>query len=225
MDSNRTFKKGYGTFFGVTDMFTKKKAAEVTTAPDSSSPNASPEERPATSPNPTAENLPDKQNRLCGKPLSRKAWTLLIIMFTSVCLAVGLLAGLLTRPGHAQSASPPNIVFIMTDDQDRLLNSTDYMPALQRELFSKGTEFTKHYTTMALCCPSRSALLRGQQVHNTNITNVVMPGYATPRDDPARGTGTDILAPQWRIQQMGPFRPGPGLSAELVEGSRVQDRV
>ncbi|ROW11775.1 hypothetical protein VPNG_04939 [Cytospora leucostoma] len=66
----------------------------------------------------------------------------------------------------------------MADDQDRLLNSTDYMPALQRELFAKGTEFTKHYTTQALCCPSRSSLLRGQQVHNTNITNVVQPGGA-----------------------------------------------
>lgn len=29
---------------------------------------------------------------------------------------------------------------------------------------------------MALCCPSRAALLRGQHAHNTNITNVVLPG-------------------------------------------------
>lgn len=97
-------------------------------------------------------------------------------MFASVILAVGLLAGLLTRGGHAQTASGPNIVFIMTDDQDRRLGSLDYMPVVQRELVGKGVEFSNHYTTQALCCPSRSSLLRGQQVHNTNITNVVKPG-------------------------------------------------
>lgn len=97
-------------------------------------------------------------------------------MFASVILAVGLLAGLLTRKGHAQTASGPNIVFIMTDDQDKRLGSLDYMPVVQRELVAKGVEFSNHYTTQALCCPSRSSLLRGQQVHNTNITNVVKPG-------------------------------------------------
>ncbi|ORY61669.1 alkaline-phosphatase-like protein, partial [Pseudomassariella vexata] len=69
-----------------------------------------------------------------------------------------------------------NIVFIMTDDQDRRLGSTDYQSVLQRELVAKGTEFTNHYTNQALCCPSRSTLLRGQTVHNTNLTNVVQPG-------------------------------------------------
>lgn len=181
MESKKTFKNGYGTFSGVSDLFSSKKAAEATTTPISSSANGPHEERPP-SPNPEAaadNSAPTKPAGFFSLPLSRKAWILLIaIMFSAVALAVGLLAGLLTRGGHAQNtAGRPNIVFIMADDQDRLLNSTDYMPALQREIFAKGTEFTHHYTTMALCCPSRSALLRGQQVHNTNITNVVAPGY------------------------------------------------
>lgn len=91
-------------------------------------------------------------------------------MFAAVILAVGLLAGLLTRGGHAQTASGPNIVFIMTDDQDKRLGSLDYMPTVQKELVAKGTEFSNHYTTQALCCPSRSSLLRGQQVHNTDYS-------------------------------------------------------
>jgi hypothetical protein len=62
------------------------------------------------------------------------------------------------------AAAKPNIVFIMTDDQDRRLNSLAYMPALQSQLVAKGTEFTNHYTNQALCCPSRSTLLRGQTV-------------------------------------------------------------
>lgn len=105
-------------------------------------------------------------------------------MFSSgVVLAVGLLAGLLTRHARAadggsslSNSTRPNIVFIMTDDQDKRLGSTDYQTILHRELIDKGTEFSNHYTTMALCCPARSSLLRGQQVHNTNITNVVKPG-------------------------------------------------
>ena len=181
MDANETAKKGYGTFSGVTDLFKTKKAGGDSTSPDSSS--AVQQTRPPLSPDPAADSSPRGGSRLCALPLSRRAWVFLAIMFTTVALAVGLLAGLLTRGGHAASASGPNIVFIMADDQDRLLNSTDYMPALQRELFAKGTEFTKHYTTQALCCPSRSSLLRGQQVHNTNITNVVQPGYVMSSDD------------------------------------------
>lgn len=92
---------------------------------------------------------------------------------SGVILAVGLLAGLLTRhsahgaPGNGNTHNAtgrPNIVFIMTDDQDRRLDSMKYQTALQRELMAKGTEFTNHYTTQALCCPARSSLLRGQQV-------------------------------------------------------------
>lgn len=179
MENKKTFKNGYGTFSGVSGLFAPKKSAKSTITPISSPGNAPQEER-SHSPNPeaAADDSPTKSPGFFALPLSRTAWIVLIIMFSSVALAIGLLAGLLTRRGHAQNtAGRPNIVFIMADDQDRLLNSTDYMPALQREIFAKGTEFTNHYTTMALCCPSRSALLRGQQVHNTNITNVVAPGY------------------------------------------------
>lgn len=54
----------------------------------------------------------------------------------------------------------PNIVFIMTDDQDRRLGSTDFQSILHRELISKGTEFTNHWTTTAQCCPSRAEVSR-----------------------------------------------------------------
>ncbi|KAI1332943.1 arylsulfatase [Xylariaceae sp. FL0255] len=74
------------------------------------------------------------------------------------------------------TGSRANIVFIMSDDQDRRLNSLDYMTSVQRDLKAKGVEFTNHYTNQALCCPSRSTILRGQTTHNTNITNVIRPG-------------------------------------------------
>ncbi|KAI1824711.1 arylsulfatase [Xylaria intraflava] len=99
------------------------------------------------------------------------------------CVSVGVAAiiipiivGLVVLGLAGRGPARPNIVFIMTDDQDRRLNSLAYMPYLQSELVAKGTEFTNHYTNQALCCPSRSTLLRGQTVHNTNLTNVSNPG-------------------------------------------------
>ena len=65
--------------------------------------------------------------------------------------------------------SKPNIVFILTDDQDRTANSLDYMPYLNKILRQGGTEFTHYYVSTALCCPSRATILRGQYCHNTKI--------------------------------------------------------
>ncbi|PSR75411.1 alkaline-phosphatase-like protein [Coniella lustricola] len=147
----------------------------------------------------------------------------------AVALLVGLLAGLLTRHASAGTSDPatggnattnstsrPNIVFIMTDDQDKRLYSTDYQPVLQRELVAKGTNFTNHYTTQALCCPARSSMLRGQQTHNTNITNVVKPGGSYNKWV-LSGQDTDYL-PHWmnaagyRTEYIGKVMNGYGVS-------------
>ncbi|KAI1827996.1 arylsulfatase [Xylaria intraflava] len=82
----------------------------------------------------------------------------------AVCLGLGL------------QAQRPNIVFIITDDQDLHLGSLDRQPVVRRELAEKGTTFSHHYVTIAKCCPSRASLLRGQAGHNTNITEVSAPG-------------------------------------------------
>ncbi|KAI0021148.1 arylsulfatase [Xylariomycetidae sp. FL0641] len=99
-------------------------------------------------------------------------------------LALGLLA--LAGSGAAAgnnnnntgtcSTKKPNIVLIMSDDQDRLLQSPSHMPALQELLVAQGTEFVNHYATVSNCCPSRASLLRGQNAHNNNITHVRFPG-------------------------------------------------
>ena len=91
-------------------------------------------------------------------------------------LALGV--GWLAVWAVALSSNPakPNIIVIMTDDQDRLLGSTAFQPVLQREMFGKGVEFVNHHATVAQCCPSRTAFLRGQHAHNTNVTHVRAPG-------------------------------------------------
>ena len=69
----------------------------------------------------------------------------------------------------------PNIVFILTDDQDLHMSSLDYMPHLQAHLVKEGTTFANHYCTVALCCPSRVSLWTGKHAHNTNVTDINPP--------------------------------------------------
>ncbi|KAF5252151.1 hypothetical protein FANTH_2707 [Fusarium anthophilum] len=74
-----------------------------------------------------------------------------------------------------------NIVFILTDDQDAVLDSVSYMPKLKEHIVDKGTSFVNHFTTTAICCPSRVALWTGKQPHNTNVTDVNPPYGGFPK--------------------------------------------
>ncbi|KAG6363899.1 hypothetical protein INS49_009002 [Diaporthe citri] len=98
----------------------------------------------------------------------------------------------------ATRARKPNLVFVFTDDQDYHHNSLDYIPALQEHLVAKGTSFTNHYATIAICCPSRVSLMRGQAAHNTNNTQVNGPGGGYPKFTTA-GEDDDYL-PHWLVQ-------------------------
>ena len=77
--------------------------------------------------------------------------------------------------GINRERQQPNIVFILTDDQDLHMNSLDYMPFVRRHLIDQGTLFKRHFCTTALCCPSRVTLWTGKAAHNTNVTNVTPP--------------------------------------------------
>jgi arylsulfatase A-like enzyme len=77
--------------------------------------------------------------------------------------------------GLPETPNRPNIVFILTDDQDYLLNSLDYTPLTRKYLIEEGTLFSKHFCTVALCCPSRVSLWTGKAAHNTNVTDVAVP--------------------------------------------------
>lgn len=82
-------------------------------------------------------------------------------------------------PAVSHNISRPNIVMILTDDQDVRLNSLDFQPAVRKHFTEQGTKFEKHYCTVAQCCPSRVSLLTGKAAHNTNVTDVIAPygGY------------------------------------------------
>lgn len=74
----------------------------------------------------------------------------------------------------------PNVVFILTDDQDTHLGSLNYMPFVKKHLINKGTHYRGHYCTTSVCCPSRVTLWTGKLAHNTNVTDV-NPPYGAPQ--------------------------------------------
>jgi hypothetical protein len=79
------------------------------------------------------------------------------------------------RTGPGSIKKRPNIVLILTDDQDLHMNSLEYMPRTRELIADHGTEFTHHFCTNALCCPSRVTLWTGKAPHNHNVTDVNPP--------------------------------------------------
>ena len=92
---------------------------------------------------------------------------------TLVLITLLLVAGLGSPPAGAEESTiqeaqnPPNVVFILTDDQD--VDSLAVMPKLRTLLVEQGTTFNNALVTDPLCCPARATFLRGQYSHNTRI--------------------------------------------------------
>lgn len=108
--------------------------------------------------------------------MARLLWLSLALLhipfFSPQCLA--------QSPGKLNSKKP-NIIFILTDDQDLHMDSLSYMPHLRNRMSSQGTTFSNHYCTVALCCPSRVSLWTGKAAHNTNVTDVNPPYGGYPK--------------------------------------------
>ncbi len=88
----------------------------------------------------------------------------------------------------------PNIVFVLTDDQDYQSFNRLTMPRTHRLLARHGTTFTNYVDATPLCCPARAALLTGQYGHNNGVLNN-KPGYANLTDP-------DNVLPVW-LQRAG----------------------
>lgn len=109
----------------------------------------------------------------------------LFLLVCVVCLA-GCGAPATTSPAPtvadeaatSAATAPPNILYILTDDMAAA--DLQFMPQTLELLGEGGLTFENFFVSMALCCPSRACMLRGQYPHNTQIVGNTRPngGFA-----------------------------------------------
>ena len=129
-----------------------------------------------------------------------------------------LLAGLETKVDSIAPTPParPNLIIILSDDQrwdtTDLTHSKDgvtpVMPNVESRLVAQGVKFTNAFVTTALCCPSRSSILKGQYAHTTGVlTNSPPLGSAANFDD-AQSLATWLKGQGYRTGLYGKYLNG-----------------
>jgi arylsulfatase A-like enzyme len=96
----------------------------------------------------------------------------------------------------AQTSQKPNIVFVLTDDNDTQTYE-NFMPRTKQLIGDAGVTFENATYGHSLCCPSRASIQRGQYPHNTQVYKNSPPngGFQTFK---ARGRAQDTYATDLR---------------------------
>jgi N-acetylglucosamine-6-sulfatase len=110
-----------------------------------------------------------KASRTSPRKAKQRNNNLLIILLLLIGIVITII--FLRYPtiirNNAQTASKPNFLVIMTDDQR--WDEMETLPTVTERLASRGATFTNGFITNPLCCPSRSSFLSSLYSHNTNV--------------------------------------------------------
>ncbi len=147
---------------------------------------------------------------------TRSTWALAsIALVTAIAVALATTGSAATAGPSATAAkasSPPNIVFVLTDDLS--WNLLKYMPNVQ-EMSSDGETFSRYFVTDSLCCPSRSSIFTGRLPHNTGVFTNTPPdgGFSVFRDngqenDTFATAISSIPGAQYQTAMMGKYLNG-----------------
>lgn len=108
--------------------------------------------------------------------------------------------------GADQVNQRPNIIVILTDDQDLHLGSLDYMPLLKKHITDEGTFHKRHYCTTAICCPSRVTCKSPSFSSQTQIDTRNQYGQDVMH---TTQTSRTLILPMVRLLPLPPPRPHP----------------
>lgn len=116
----------------------------------------------------------------------------LVAFALAACLASALIIAGGGETAAGQADKRPNIVVVMTDDQD--YRSLRVMPQVRSLLGRHGVKFTRSYATFPLCCPSRVTYLTGQYSHNHGVRNNKLPdgGFPVYNEAPAASANAAV---------------------------------
>lgn len=108
------------------------------------------------------------------------------------------------------AGSRPNILVVLTDDQD--FRSLRAMDRVNRLLGRGGTRFDRAYATFPLCCPARATLLTGLYSHNHGVVGNKPPEGGFPAFHGRRHTiGVWLQRAGYRTAWIGKYLNAYGL--------------
>jgi N-acetylglucosamine-6-sulfatase len=105
---------------------------------------------------------------MLSSPLRLPYWP---VLFVAPAIALYLAPAVAQPVAHLPLR--PNIVLILTDDED--VASHQFMPKTRALLENRGTTFDNFFVSYPFCCPSRASILRGQYAHNTQVVGNELP--------------------------------------------------
>jgi arylsulfatase A-like enzyme len=145
-----------------------------------------------------------------------------VISLIAVAALAVLAGGRTQRDAAARepTATQPNIVVIMVDDQPvldgRLLR---YEPVVRDQIAAQGATFTDFHSESPLCCPARVGYWTGQHTHNHGVTENVAGLF-----NPTMTLATQLHAIGYRTMLAGKYlngyaaAPGPWLAPHVPPG-------
>lgn len=96
-----------------------------------------------------------------------RATTLALVLVLGACEPERLTIGPDAPIGRDETTGPPNVLLILTDDQDA--KALWVSPTVRTQIADHGLTMARAFVTTSICGPSRVSILRGQYAHNTTV--------------------------------------------------------
>jgi N-acetylglucosamine-6-sulfatase len=127
--------------------------------------------------------------------------------------AAAVLFALATPTAAEARQTRPNVLVLMTDDQD--IESMRVMPNVQRLLADRGTTFDQSFVSFALCCPSRATFFTGQYSHSHGVVWNALPDGGYAKLDKSNWLPLWLQRAGYRTIHLGKFLNGYGRQNSL----------